>query len=171
MMRVLHVHSGNLYGGVETFLVTLAREAGVTPGMSSSFALCFDGRLRQELLRVQSRLPTSLAHVRLRRPDRCWRARRAWRTASSRSVRCRRRVISHGCTRSSARRSVVPGFRLMFWLHTVSDGRHWLERWPRTTGPDLALSAIVASARPAASRSGFRATRAESCLLSLAFAI
>ena len=43
-ISVLHVHSGNLYGGVETFLTTLAREAAVTPRMTSSFALCFEGR-------------------------------------------------------------------------------------------------------------------------------
>ena len=30
-LRVLHVHSGNLYGGVETFLTTLARDARRRP--------------------------------------------------------------------------------------------------------------------------------------------
>ena len=31
-MRVLHLHSGNMYGGVETLLATLVREAGAAPG-------------------------------------------------------------------------------------------------------------------------------------------
>ena len=48
-LRVLHVHSGNLYGGVETFLTTLARDAAAAPRMTSSFALCFEGRLSNEL--------------------------------------------------------------------------------------------------------------------------
>src|SRR5262249_31606658 len=48
-LRVLHVHSGNLYGGVETFLTTLARDADVEPRMLPSFAICFGGRLSDEL--------------------------------------------------------------------------------------------------------------------------
>jgi hypothetical protein len=48
-MRVLHLHSGNMYGGVETLLATLVREAGAAPGMSSDVALCFPGRLSAEL--------------------------------------------------------------------------------------------------------------------------
>src|SRR5437879_847268 len=49
-MRVLHVHSGNLYGGVEAILVTLARYQDLYPQMESHFALCFEGRLSEELL-------------------------------------------------------------------------------------------------------------------------
>ena len=41
-MRVLHINAGNLYGGVETLLVTLARFRVLCPGMDPSFALCFD---------------------------------------------------------------------------------------------------------------------------------
>ena len=46
-MRLLHLHSGNLYGGIETMLVTTARAR--VNSASIAFALCFDGRLRQEL--------------------------------------------------------------------------------------------------------------------------
>ncbi|HEY8210643.1 MAG TPA: glycosyltransferase [Myxococcaceae bacterium] len=49
-MKVLHVYSGNLYGGVERFLVTLARERAACPEMEPSFALCFEGPLSRELL-------------------------------------------------------------------------------------------------------------------------
>ena len=54
VLRVLHVHSGNLYGGVETFLATLARERAAAPRMTSSFALCFEGRLSSELRGARS---------------------------------------------------------------------------------------------------------------------
>ena len=47
-MRVLHVHSGNLYGGVETFLATLARCRDLAPSMETTVALCFDGLLGPE---------------------------------------------------------------------------------------------------------------------------
>ncbi len=38
-MRVLHVYSGNLYGGVETLLVTLARHRDLCPEMEPHFAI------------------------------------------------------------------------------------------------------------------------------------
>ena len=47
-IRLLHVHSGNLYGGIETLLVTLVR-AAETGELESRFALCFDNRLSTEL--------------------------------------------------------------------------------------------------------------------------
>ena len=48
-MRVLHIVSGRLYGGVETALVTMARCRDLCPEIEPEFALCFDGRLRDEL--------------------------------------------------------------------------------------------------------------------------
>src|ERR1043166_8961919 len=47
-MRVLHLYAGNLYGGVETFLTTLARLRALS-GMEPTFGLCFEGRLSNEL--------------------------------------------------------------------------------------------------------------------------
>jgi glycosyltransferase involved in cell wall biosynthesis len=48
-MRVLHVGSGNLYGGIEKCLVTLARLRHLCPEMEQHFALCFRGQLEDEL--------------------------------------------------------------------------------------------------------------------------
>ena len=48
-MRILHLYSGNLYGGIETFLRTLARVQRLSPELEHEFALCFEGRLSQEL--------------------------------------------------------------------------------------------------------------------------
>ncbi len=45
-MRVLHVSAGNLYGGLETVLVTLARCRALSPELECEFALCFAGRAR-----------------------------------------------------------------------------------------------------------------------------
>ena len=44
--RVLHLAAGNLYGGVETFLVTLAKSPR---RLEHRFALFFEGRLAREL--------------------------------------------------------------------------------------------------------------------------
>ena len=48
-MRVLHVYSGNLFGGIETMLLTLARLRGLCPAIESEIALVFEGRLGTEL--------------------------------------------------------------------------------------------------------------------------
>ena len=48
-LRVLHVNAGNLFGGVETFLVTLARCHDLCPDMVPEYAVCFPGRFRDEL--------------------------------------------------------------------------------------------------------------------------
>src|SRR2546426_12706579 len=78
ILRVLHVHSGNLYGGVETILVTLARHRILCPQMQSHFALCFEGRLSEEL-KLAGASVYSLGKTRLRNPDSVRRARRVLR--------------------------------------------------------------------------------------------
>ncbi len=138
-MRVLHVYTGNLYGGIETLLVTLARERNLCPAMLPSFLLCFGGRLQQEL--QQAGVPVyQLGEVRVRQPWTVLRARSAMRGI----VRNERFdvVISHSAWPHAifgpvARRAGVP---LVFWLHNATDGTHWLERWARLTPPDMVLA-------------------------------
>lgn len=75
-LRVLHVHSGNLFGGVETLMLTLAERSAAVAGLVSEFALCFPGRLSRELEAmdapvhelgpVRARYPRSLARARAR---------------------------------------------------------------------------------------------------------
>jgi glycosyltransferase involved in cell wall biosynthesis len=75
-LRVLHIHSGNLYGGVETFLTTLARFSDLAPAMTMSVALTSDGRIAGELR--GARVPVAiLGETRMSRPFTVWRARRA----------------------------------------------------------------------------------------------
>src|SRR5580698_3727045 len=77
-VRILHLHSGNLYGGVETLLVTLANLRHLCPSMEPHFALCFDGRLNREI--SSSGVPVHmLGRVRISRPWSGWRARRRLR--------------------------------------------------------------------------------------------
>lgn len=73
-MRLLHLHSGNLYGGIETMLVTTAR-APKQPEVDVSYALCFGGRLLEELTNAGAHC-TRLGDVRLSRPATVIRARR-----------------------------------------------------------------------------------------------
>ena len=74
---ILHVHSGNLYGGIETVMATLARE-GASERAIHHFALCFDGRLADELREFRAPVH-ALGAARLSRPDSVRWARRALR--------------------------------------------------------------------------------------------
>src|SRR5271170_8284030 len=77
-VRVLHLHSGNMYGGVETLLVVLGKLRQLCPEMEPSFGLCFEGRLSRELEAASANVHM-LGKVRMSRPWSVWRARRRLR--------------------------------------------------------------------------------------------
>jgi glycosyltransferase involved in cell wall biosynthesis len=137
-MRVLHITSGNMYGGVETFLATLARESPAVPEMESAFAVCFEGRCSQELA-VLGHVPHVLGQVRLSRPLTLLRARRALAALLRRTrydiVVCHQpwTYVVFGSVARRAKRPVA------LWVHMAGEGRHWLERLARRVRPDLAI--------------------------------
>lgn len=137
-MRVLHVYSGNLYGGIETMLVTLARHRSFCPKMEPHFALCFEGRLSDELTAAGCHVHM-LGNVRVSRPSSMRKARRALaellRKTDFDLVVCHA-PWAHSIFGPIAKAANVP---LVFWLHDAIDGRHWLERWARRTEPDLVI--------------------------------
>jgi glycosyltransferase involved in cell wall biosynthesis len=138
-LKVLHVNSGNLYGGVETILVTLARLRDLCPGMESHYALCHEGRLSHEL--GATGVPVYLlGHVRISRPWTVWRARRRLREVLRRNRFDM--VICHMPWSLAVFGRAVRGTgqRLGFWAHGFHHGRNWLERWARWTRPDLAIA-------------------------------
>ena len=123
----MHIVSGRLYGGVETLLVTLARCSALSAAMEPEFALCFDGRLRDEL--AETGAPVHLlGEVRARHPVSVMRARRRLRELlNTRSIDV---VVCHlpwteAVFGTVARRAGVP---LVFWMRGPANGRGWLER-------------------------------------------
>jgi glycosyltransferase involved in cell wall biosynthesis len=137
--RVLHINSGNLYGGVESILLTLARCRDQCSTMESHFALCHEGRLSNEL--KQAGAPVHiLGRARISRPWTVVRARRQLRRllAGERFDL----VICHmpwslalfGNTVTRARQ------RLGFWAHGLHSGRNWLERLALRTRPDVVIA-------------------------------
>jgi len=137
-MRVLHVYSGNLFGGIEAMLLAIARQPAACADLESEFALCFEGRLSRELTAAGGRVH-QLAEVRVSRPQTVHRARRAL-AALVASGRFDRVIChaswSHAIFGGLVRRAGVP---LVVWAHDVLDGKHWTERWARRTPPDLAV--------------------------------
>jgi len=74
-MKLLHLHGGSLYGGVETFLITLARDRALCPEMEHRFAMCFEQRLTKELR--EAGLPvTMVGEARFKNPLSVIKARR-----------------------------------------------------------------------------------------------
>src|SRR5271155_2546094 len=139
MTRVLHIVSGNLYGGVETFVATLARYRETCPALDQQFAFCFDGRFAQELRAAGARVH-ELGAVRVRQPISILKARKRLRDVINENE-----IDAVICHMAWAHTIFAPAVRaagksLFFWLHRATDGRHWLERWARMTPPDLVLA-------------------------------
>lgn len=137
-MRVIHVSAGNLFGGVETNLATLARRRDQCPGMEPHFACCFEGRLA-EILRQASVPVHVLGAVRISRPWTMWRARskmaRLLMETRIDLVVCHS-AWPHAVFGPVARRAGIP---LVTWIHDPAGGTHWLERWARRTQPDYVI--------------------------------
>jgi glycosyltransferase involved in cell wall biosynthesis len=137
-VRTLHVYSGNLWGGIETFLVTLARNASAAPGWESEFALCFDARLRRELSDVGA-VVHDLGEVRLRAPLSIVRARRKLRRIIDRGRFDA--VIFHAAWCQSLFGSVPgPATLRVFWLHDAATGRSRFERLARLSRPGFCVA-------------------------------
>lgn len=117
-LRVLHVYSGNLYGGIETFLRTLAVERAQCPEMDPEFALCFEGRLADEIRASGARLHM-LGGARLSRPWTILRARR--RLARVLREREPTVVVSHASWPHALFASVVKRSeaKLVFYRHDI----------------------------------------------------
>lgn len=137
-MRVLHVYSGNLFGGVEAILVAIARAQSLCPDVAHEFALCFEGRLSRELALAGARVHM-LGGVRLSAPTSA-RSARATLTALLKS-RGFDRVICHAPWSQAIFGGVVrrAGVLPVFWAHDVMTGRHWTERLARRNAPALAI--------------------------------
>jgi glycosyltransferase involved in cell wall biosynthesis len=148
-MKVLHIAAGNLFGGIETMLIALARERSLAPAMEPHFAVCFDGALSRQL-RALGAITHSMGEVRTRLPWTVWRARQ-----NLRSLLKKERydvVVCHASWCQAIFAPVVQELRIpqIFWLHDVPARYHWLDRWTSLSPPDLAIcnSQFTASTLP-----------------------
>ena len=137
-LRILHVHSGNLFGGIETVLLSLTRFRDGEDGFESEYALCHDARLASEL-----RSAAASVHI---LPQA--RASRPW---SVRSSRKKLAVILNGsqydavvCHSPWAQGIYGPVIlrakpASVFWLHGALNKSHWTERLARRYPPRLVV--------------------------------
>jgi glycosyltransferase involved in cell wall biosynthesis len=151
-VRLLHVHSGNIFGGIETMLVTMAQEAGRFGDDASYAALCYEGRLADDLAAAGVQV-SILGPVRLSRPS----AVRAARARLSQLLRDVQPdvVIMHLPWTEVVFGGVVArlGYPLVVWMHGPAAG--WLSHAAALRRPDgiICNSAFTASSILRARRS------------------
>jgi glycosyltransferase involved in cell wall biosynthesis len=137
-MRVLHISSGNLYGGVEKILTTLARNRHLCQEMEPEFALCFEGRLSRELRQTGSPVHM-VGEVRTRHPWTVLNGRRRLR-----HILEERRIDVAICHMSWTQAIFGPAVRKarkpsVCYIHGHTTGSHWLERWAQMNQPDFVI--------------------------------
>jgi glycosyltransferase involved in cell wall biosynthesis len=138
-LRVLHCYSGNMYGGVETLLATLGRLRALEPGLTSEFALCFDGGRIGKELREAGAMVYPMGPVRFGRPWTVLRARHRLRqlidAVKPDAVVCHG-SWPHAIFAKAVRQAKAP---LVYWMHDTVMEVHWVDLWASRTPPDLAL--------------------------------
>jgi glycosyltransferase involved in cell wall biosynthesis len=137
-VRVLHVHSGNLWGGVESFLKTLAVSDRLVPWMKTEFALCFEGQASRELGRAGARVYT-LGAVRLRNPFSVRAARRSLeRLLDARAFDV---VVLHSAWSNALFARVARARRLQVvqYVHDTPNRYGWLDRWTALVEPQFVI--------------------------------
>jgi glycosyltransferase involved in cell wall biosynthesis len=157
-MRTLHIAAGNLYGGVETYLTTLAVCRSLCPQMEHAFAVCFEGRLRDEL-EAAGVVVHDLGPVQARRP---WTVARARRRLGRILESDRPDAVVYHMTWALGLFGGVArahGLSVVAHMHGPSSGGGWAEWLASRQRPDL----LLAPSRHAADtwQRPFRDTRIE----------
>lgn len=138
-MRTLHLYSGNLYGGIERLLVTIAQTQQLQEACEHEFALCFDGRLQAELQSCGAKVHT-LGQVRFRQPWTLWLANQRLREFLRREHYDT--VVTHSAWIHAAFAGTVRRdhqSNLIFWKHDTPDRVHWSDRLASRHTPDASI--------------------------------
>jgi glycosyltransferase involved in cell wall biosynthesis len=140
-MRVLHLCAGNLYGGVERIVAECAADRALCPEMAPAFAVCFDGRLSEEI-EASGVECARLGGARLSRPWTILRARHRLAKVLERMDARSTIVVCHSSWVFGLAAPLVRkrGGTAVLWLHNTVSGRSWPERWARRTSPHLVIA-------------------------------
>lgn len=144
-MRVLHVTGGDVFGGIERMLATLA--ATRSDALIQQFAVSPENRLSREL-RDMGLEPAALPSARASRPLSVLRARRAFaRVLSDLKPDA---AVFHGSWTHAMFATVARehGSIVAFWQHAPITVPRWPDRWAAWTAPDVSIvnSRFTASA-------------------------
>ena len=144
-MRLFHLYSGNLYGGIERVLVTLA----ATDGATQRFGLFFEGRLASELRAAGAQIDM-LGAAALSRP---WTIARGRRTLARILAEARPDVVlAHSLWTAAVAGGTIAaaGPRSALWLHNPPNRSVWPDRWGLRQHFDVVIANSEYTARAAA---------------------
>lgn len=137
-MRALVVHAGNLSGGVERVLASMARLTRERGAIDLEFALVFDGPVA-DALRATGAPVHVIGPARASRPLSVWRARR--RLEQVITARAPEVAVTQSAWSLALFGGVVRGrgLPLVHSVHDALGGGHWTERLAARHRPDLLL--------------------------------
>lgn len=138
-MRVLQLIGGNLFGGVETFIVCTARRRELAKDVEHHYALCYEGRLAQELERTGAPVHR-LGKMRTSRP---WTVLRGRRRLDELLVGGAYDIaLTHGSWPHAMFAPVLArrGIPTVFYLHGPIGKLGWLDYWARRHEPDAMIA-------------------------------
>lgn len=140
MIKVLNIYAGNLFGGIEVLLLSLANKDISLESMIFHFALCFEGKLVNELRSIDASKVDILGNVKISRPWTVIRARQKLKELIEREKFDG--VICHSCWPQAIFGPVVrdSGLPLIFWCHDTPKGTHFLERLAKRVRPNLVIA-------------------------------
>lgn len=138
-LKVLQCYAGNLYGGIERQLVMFAQMRRPDNPLGRSFALCFDGRLQEELAKTQATV-YPVGKVRLSRPWTVLAARRRLKEVLHSNQYDL--VICHAMWPLLVFGPAIQqvGLPLCVWAHDCADRVHWIDRLALRARPDMVIS-------------------------------
>ncbi len=125
-MRILHIYSGNLFGGIETTLLTFAAIQSEISDFEQEFALCFPGRLWSELTALNVQVH-DLGKTNWRYPHTLISSRSRLEDLLKKSFFDI--VICHSPWIIGIFGSIIHkvGLPLVFWAHDFLTGKSWVE--------------------------------------------
>jgi glycosyltransferase involved in cell wall biosynthesis len=138
-MRFLHVNAGNLFGGIEVLIATLARHRDICPDLAMELAVCFPGRIRGEMQALGVPVHV-LGPARISRPWTLWRVRAAMRRLLA--ARPFDAVICHGTWAQGIFGAAIraAGVASVLWQHDAPPGTmNWVDRWASWSPPELII--------------------------------
>lgn len=141
-MRIVHLYSGNLYGGIERALVAFAaaERAEDADGPVQAFALTFDGRLRRDLEAARADVML-LGPVRGGAPWTVWRARtrlvERLQPALAPTIAIAHSLWALAILGPAARKA---GACVALYLHNPPTGALWPDGWARRMPIDLVIA-------------------------------
>lgn len=138
-MKVLYLNSGNLFGGIETLLLTFARSRHIYPRIQPEFGVCFEGTFSQRLR--ESGVPVHLlGNARLSNPWTSWKSRRRLALVLAESKPDI--VVAHGSWSLAILGPAVRKARLplVYWTHDRTTAPlPWQERLAARCEPDFVV--------------------------------